>query len=196
MENAMSFGHFSRRRSLLTFAAAAAALPLGLGRAAPASENGLAVLTVGGLIGAPNRGPSSEASDPFLNHNNLSFGKGRRFTMADLCALPQQTVKAQAYAGDTDYKGPLLSSILAAAQPLQTAKTARLSALDGYGVELSLADIDAQKWILAVEAGGNAFGIGDFGPLYTLRQLPPGEKRSDEESAKWIFSVYYIELMA
>ncbi len=84
--------------------------------------------------------------------------------------------------------------MLAAAKPASEAKTARLSALDGYAAEIPLATVDKDGWVLAVEAGGNAFGIGDFGPLYTVRPLA-GEKRTDEEDAKWVFSLYYIELM-
>ncbi len=74
-------------------------------------------------------------------------------------------------------------------------KTVRLSALDGYAAEMPLATVDQEGWVLAVEAGGNAFGIGDFGPLYAVRPLAAGEKRSEEEDARWVFSLYYIELM-
>ena len=88
-----------------------------------------------------------------------------------------------------------LHDVLAAAKPASDAKTVRLSALDGYAAEIPLATIAQDGWVLAVEAGGNAFGIGDFGPLYTVRPLAAGKKRTDEEDAKWVFSLYYIELM-
>jgi hypothetical protein len=97
--------------------------------------------------------------------------------------------------GDTEYKGPFLREVVAVARPAAEANTIRLSALDGYAVELALSDVDAQRWVLAMEANGNAFGIGDFGPLYLVRQLWPDETKAEEEGAKWVFSIYYIELM-
>ncbi len=60
---------------------------------------------------------------------------------------------------------------------------------------MPLTTVDAERWVLAVEADGNAFGIGDFGPLYAVRPLPAGEKKTEEEDARWVFSLYYIELM-
>jgi hypothetical protein len=156
---------------------------------------GLVVLTVGGLVGVPNRPPFDEKKDRFFQHNNLDFEKARAYTFADLLALPQQVVPVVEQSGEVLFKGPRLSEVLAAAQPPRGTKTARLSALDGYAAELPLAAIHSEGWVLAVEAGGHAFGIGDFGPLYTVRPLAAGEKRSEEEDLKWVFSLYYIELM-
>lgn len=186
----------SRRKSLFGLAAGAAALPFaGAARAAPAAECGLVVLTVGGLVGAPNRKPFDPKRDRFFNHNNLDFKAARAYTLADLVALPQETAVIQGESGETVYKGPLLHDVLTAASPTSDAKTARLSALDSYATELTLAAAQAERWILAVEADGNAFGIGDFGPLYAARPLAPGEKKTEEEDARWVFSLYYIELM-
>lgn len=186
----------SRRGSLLGFFAGAAALPFANpSRAAPASSCGLVVLTVGGLAGAPNRPPFDAKRDRFFYHNNLDFKQARAFTFADLLALPQQTVRLAEESGETIFKGPLLGDILAAAKPASEAKSLRLSALDGYAAEMTLQTARAEGWALALEANGNAFGIGDFGPLYAVRPLPAGEKRTDEEEARWVFSLYYIEVM-
>ena len=97
--------------------------------------------------------------------------------------------------GEIVFKGPRLQDVLAAANPPSEAKTARLSALDGYAAEIPLVAVDQEGWVLAVEAGGHAFGIGGVGPLYAVRPLAAGEKRTEEEDAKWVFSLYYIELM-
>jgi hypothetical protein len=186
----------SRRGSLLGLGAAIAAFYRDRGaRAAPALSGGLVILTVGGLVGAPNRGPFDAKRDRFLDHSNLSFEKARVFTVADLAGLPQRTVTVGLGMDETHFKGPLLGDVLAAASPMGGAKLVRLSALDGYAAELTLNDIGVQQWVLALEADGNAFGIGDFGPLYAVRQLAPGEKKTEEEGAKWVFSIYYIELM-
>ncbi len=186
----------SRRGGLLGFFAGAAAFPfMSASRAAPASSCALVVLTVGGLIGAPNRPPFDAKRDRFFNHNNLGFNQARAFTFGDLLALPQQTVPLTEDGGETVFKGPLLSDILAAAKPLGDAKSVRLSALDSYAAEMTLETAKSERWVLAAEANGEAFGIGDFGPLYAVRPLPAGQKRTDEEEARWVFSLYYIEVM-
>ncbi len=186
----------SRRGSLLGLFAGAVAFPFASpARAAPAFPCGLVVLTVGGLVGAPNRKPFDAKRDRFFYHNNLDFNQARAFTFADLLEFPQQTVPITEDSGETVYKGPLLQDVLALASPLSEAKTVRLSALDSYAAEMPLETAKAERWILALEADGNAFGIGDFGPLYAVRPLAPGEKKTEEEDARWVFSLYYIELM-
>jgi hypothetical protein len=188
--------HITRRGSLSGLLAGAAAFPFGAAaQAAPAAASGLVILTVGGLVGAPNRKPLDQKRDRFFYHNNIDFRDARAFTAADLLALPQQTVPIADDNGETVYKGPLLSDALALTKPLAEAKTARLSALDSYAAELPLAVAQTERWALALEANGNAFGIGDLGPLYAVRPLPDGQKKSEEEDARWVFSLYYIELM-
>ena len=190
------FSGFVSRRGLFGLLAGAAAIPFAApSRAASASDCGLVVLTVGGLVGVANRPPVNEKKDRFFQHNNLDFEKARAYTFADLLALPQQAVPVVEESGEVLFKGPRLRDVIAAAKPPSEAKTARLSALDGYAAEIPLAAVDQEGWVLAVEAGGHAFGIGDFGPLYAVRPLAAGEKRTDEEDAKWVFSLYYIELM-
>jgi hypothetical protein len=192
----MVSGFVSRRGSLLGLFVGAAAIPLAApSRGASASGCGLVVLTVGGLVGAPNRSPLDGKRDRFFQHNNLDFKEARAYTFADLLALPQQSAPVVEKGGVILFRGPRLHDVLANANPASEAKTARLSALDGYAAEIPLATVAQDGWVLAVEAGGNAFGIGDFGPLYTVRPLAAGEKRTNEEDAKWVFSLYYIELM-
>ncbi|MGO9543964.1 MAG: hypothetical protein ACLPPF_04120 [Rhodomicrobium sp.] len=187
-----------RRRSLFGIAAGAMLPAFASAHAEAPCTGGLTILTIGGLAGSPNRAPFDATRDRFFDHNNISFQKARTFTASSLSALPQKTVKANNYGIDMVGKGPLLHDIIAAASPLATAKTARLSALDAYAAELTLADIQSQEWILAMEADGRPFAIGNFGPLYAMRQLPPGMKKvtDDEEEMKWVHSLYYIELMA
>ena len=192
----MVSGSVSRRGGLLGLLAGAAAFPFATpSRGAPASDCGLVVLTVGGLVGVPNRPPLDEKRDRFFHHNNLDFREARAYTFADLLALPQQPVTVVEDSGEILFKGPRLQDVLAAAKPPSEAKTARLSALDGYAAEIPLVAVDQEGWILAVEAGGHAFGIGGVGPLYAVRPLAAGEQRTAEEDAKWVFSLYYIELM-
>ncbi len=191
----MVSGSMSRRGSLLGLAGAATFAFATPSRGAPASNCGLVVLTVGGLVGVPNRPPIDEKRDRFFHHNNLDFRQARAYTFADLLALPQQPVTVVEDSGEIVFTGPRLHDVLAAAKPPSEAKTARLSALDGYAAEIPLAAVDQEGWVLAVEAGGHAFGIGGVGPLYAVRPLAAGEKRTEEEDGRWVFSLYYIDLM-
>ncbi len=184
----------SRRATMMALAAGAIMPVPGSARAGAAMEDGPVVLTVGGLIGAPNRGPIDPKRDRLFDHNNLTFQKAHTFTVGELSRLNWQSVKAVIQGSDTLCKGPLLSSVLDAVSPLGSAKLARLSALDGYAAEIPLSDVKNQQWILAMEGDGRPFAIGNFGPLYSMRQLGPNETKTDEESAKWVYANYYIEL--
>jgi hypothetical protein len=185
-----------RRRSVLGLAAGAMLPALTPARAAgPACAGWLTILTVGGLVGASNRGPFDPERDRLLNHNNLSFQKARAFSAGELAGLPQKTVTANSYGRDMAASGPLLHDVLAVAAPEAAAKTARLSALDGFAAEIALSDVEGQQWILAMEDNGQGLAIGALGPLYAMRQLGPDEKKTEEEEAKWVHSLYYIELM-
>jgi len=190
---------FSRRGSLSALLGGAAALSVAAqgAEAAPAAPAGLVVLTVGGLVGAPNRPPSEQKRDRLFYHNNIDFKQARAFSFGDLLQFSSVIATGLDAAGNAHiFKGPLLYDVLTAAMPLAEAKTARLSALDGFAVELALDAVYAERWVLALEADGNAFGIGDFGPIYLVRELPAGTKRTDEEEARWVFALYYIELLA
>ncbi len=195
----MLFEPFSRRKSMLRLIGGAIVFSAGDHSHAidvPCGA-GLIVLTVGGLIGAPNRAAFDPVKDRLLQQNNLSFTKARTFNLADLAAFPQHTVSAIAYSSKPSlYRGPRLSDVLFAANPLGSARTVRLSALDGYAAEIALSDVRSQQWILAMEADGKAFSLGDLGPLYAVRQLGSNEKKTDEEEAKWVFGIYYIEVLA
>ncbi len=187
-----------RRRSVLGLAAGAAMLPaLTPARAAGAGCAGwLTVLTVGGLVGAPNREAMDPDRDRLFNHNNIAFQKARQFTAGGLSGMARKTITANVHGYSINASGPLLHEVLAAAAPEPEAKTARLSALDGYAAEIPLAEVENQQWILAMEEDGQGFAIGQFGPLYAMRQLGPDEEKTEEEEAKWVHSLYYIGLAA
>ena len=186
-----------RRRAVLGLAAGAMLPALMPARAAgPGCAGWLTILTVGGLVGAPNRAAFDPERDRFFNHNNISFQKARAFSAGELAGLPRKTVTANSYGHDMVASGPLLHDVLAAAAPEAAAKTARLSALDGYAAEIALSDVEGQQWILAMEDNGQGFAVGQLGPLYAMRQLGPDEKKTEDEEAKWVHSLYYIELTA
>jgi hypothetical protein len=185
----------SRRQSLLGAAAGAALARFAPARAAAGTQGGPVILTIGGLVGAPNRRPFDPKRDRLFDHNNLNFQKSRSFSAGELANLPPQIVSADFYGTHALAKGPRLQDILAAVKPGDAARAARLFALNGYGAEIALGDIKSQSWILAMEADDQAFTIGDFGPLFAMRQLGPDEKKTAEEEAKWVHSLYYIKLV-
>jgi hypothetical protein len=193
----MISGPILRRRSLLGLAAGAM-LPAAVTpafAAGPACASWLTILTVGGLVGAPNRGALDPERDRLFSHYNISFPKARVFSAGELAGLPRKTVTANSYGRDMVTSGPLLHEVLALAAP-DAASKARLTALDGYNIEVALSDIESQQWVLAMEDNGQGFAIGGLGPLYALRQLGPDEKKTEEEEAKWVHSLFYIELVA
>jgi len=184
----------SRRRGFFALAAGAM-LPAARSRAEAACSAGLVILTVGRLVGAPNRGPLDPVRDRLFHANNIDFQKARIFSASELSDLMQETVSAVNYGLRMVGRGPLLQDVIAAASPEAAAKTVRLSALDGYAAEIPLSEVESQRWILATEADAKPFAMGDFGPLYAMRQLDPPENKPEEEEAKWVHSLYYIELL-
>ncbi|WP_127078436.1 hypothetical protein [Rhodomicrobium lacus] len=191
--------NITRRGTMAALAGGAAAFAT-QGRsavAAPAAPAGLVVLTVGGLVGAPNRPPLEQKRDRLFYSNNIDFKEARAFSYGDLLQFSQVIVTSLDEAGIAHvYKGPLLHDVLATALPPVEAKTARFSALDGFAAELSLDTVYSERWVLALEADGNAFDLGGFGPIYLVRELPAGTRRTEEEEARWVFALYYIELLA
>jgi hypothetical protein len=185
----------SRRQSFLTLAAGAMVPAAAAARAQPLCASGLVILTVGVLVEAPNRGPFDPERDRLFNTNNIRFQKARAYNAGELAAFPQHSVTAHHFARDMAGKGPLLHDVLAAAAPDAAAKTARLFALDGYAAEIALPDVKSQRWILAMETDDRHLAIGDLGPLFAMRQLGAAEKETEEEEAKWVYALYYIELM-
>jgi len=185
----------SRRQSFLTLAAGAMLPAVAPACAEPVSAPGLVILTVGGLIEAPNRGPFDPERDRLFNTNNISFERARAYNAGELAALPKHSVTAHHFGREMAGKGPLLHDVLATAAPDAAAKTARLFALDGYAAEIALPDIKSQRWILAVETDDRPLAIGDLGPLFAMRQLGGAERETEEEEAKWVYALYYIELM-
>ncbi len=183
----------TRRSALLGFLAGPAITSISPATAASAT-GGLVILTIGGLVGATNRPALDASQDKFFHHNNISFQRARAFTNPDLSLLPQQTARVFDDTGAVLYRGPLLADILRVAEITSEAKSVRLYALDGYAAELPLQDVYSQKWLLASKAGGKAFGIGDRGPLYAVRELSGDGKRTADEDQKWVHSIYYIEV--
>ena len=174
----------------------ALALPLILFLVSAASAQdaaGPALITVTGKTGSPNRGGLDPFMDAYFNFQQKEFGEAHALTFADLKALPQHTVTANAegWPAPVEVSGPLLADAMAAAGVSADAALA-FSAIDGYTVELDKAARSEQPWILAIETNGKPLSLGGRGPAWLLHETGDKAATSDEE-ARWVWSIILIE---
>lgn len=162
------------KRQFLGAAAAAGAFPLA-GRAAaaslPALPDGPALLTVTGALAHSNRGPFDPVLDQMMHKHGVGFRKAWVFDEAALRALPALTIRPTLeYDGRTHaLRGPLLTDVLARAGARLEDKTVLvLRAVDGYNVELPLAQARARRFILATHVDGKPMPLGGLGPLWAV----------------------------
>jgi hypothetical protein len=193
------------KRQFLGAAAAAGALPLG-GQAAaaspPAPPDGPALLTVTGSIAQANRGPFDPALDQMMHKHGVSFRKAWAFDDAALRALPALTIRPTLeYDGKPHtLRGPLLVDVLARAGAMLGDKTVLvLRAVDGYNVELPLAQARARRFIAATHVDGKPMPLGGLGPLWAvydadrvpeMAKLPLGQRFA---ACPW--ALYHVEVI-
>ncbi|NNF78793.1 MAG: hypothetical protein HKN05_12260 [Rhizobiales bacterium] len=68
-----------------------------------------------------------------------------------------------------------------------------ISAPDGYGAVFDTKSLDSREWILAHKMNGQPLGIGGRGPM-RLAYETGAKPANAEEEAKWLWSVFYIEV--
>lgn len=179
-------------RSLPRFLAALAAFFMLTGPLAAGEGTGT-ILTVTGDISNTNRGRFDQFHDGFLNYHGKTFEKAFEFDRTALSALPQQSITAHAepWSLAVSMQGPRLADVLAAAGA--TGKPITVYAMDGYGAEMTVDQIAARNWVLALDADGKPLGIGGRGPLWLAYDTGAGKATADEEGA-WVWSVFHIEV--
>lgn len=181
-----------------TFSLAAAALLAALSTtsvmpaAAQQAETSQPILTVAGNITDTNRPAFDEFADAYLKFREKSFDKAYEFTLGSLQALLQKTITAQAagWPGPVELTGPSLSDVLAQAGAAD--KPVTVTALDGYAITYTSAEIASRDWILAWQANGKPLSIGGRGPLWLIHASGDVPAPDDVE-ARWIWSVFVIE---
>ena len=162
------------KRQFLGAAAAAGAFPLAgqaAGASLPALPGGPTLLTVTGAIAHANRGPFDPALDQMMHKHGVSFRKAYVFDDAALRALPALTIRPTLeYDGKAHaLRGPLLVDLLARAGAMLGDKTVLvLRAVDGYNVELPLAQARARRVIVATHVDGKPMPLGGLGPLWAV----------------------------
>lgn len=180
-------------RALVFLLIALASLPV-LAEDAPPPEKGMVLLTVGGFVGKPNRGPLDPKRDSLLAALKADFKHGFEFDRETLLALPQGTVTAKPveFAKEATFKGPLLREVLGFIEAAKTKTT--FVAADGYSGYLLPEDIDGSDYILALEADGEPLGFGQQGPLWLLNTRKDGAVPSKDHRGHHVWAVVYMHV--
>lgn len=172
---------------------AAMAMVLALGTLpAAAQEKGPTILTIAGDIANANRGAVDKFDDIVMTFNDLEFDKAFEFDRSSLAALTQHKLVTK-YPGQdvtVEVEGPLLSDVLA--QAGANGETVKLMALDGYAVELPLAELEKFPVVLALKNDGEWLGLGGRGPTWVVYPQDDFSELAERDDANWIFSVFYI----
>ena len=171
----------------MLFAGAATAADL-------AKPDGPVVLTVAGNIEATNRPAFDAFEDGFLNYHEKRFDKAAAFDRAMLEDLGLQRIEVgfETWPRTYRFEGPRLTDVLAAVGAAD--RTVTLFALDGYGVQVTPADRAAQSWVLALTRDGAPLHLGQRGPIWALYAPPGGRAATHDDEARWVWSVFYIEV--
>ncbi len=156
--------------------------------------DGMVLLTVGGLVGQPNRGPIDGKRDSLLAQLKADFKYGFAFDRAMLLELPQGSVTAQPAEFDKPavFSGPLLRDLLISIEAA-TVKTS-LVAADGYTGYLMPEDMDGSDWILALSADGEPLGIGQQGPIWLINTRGEGETVGEDRRGSHVWAVVYMHV--
>lgn len=155
---------------------------------------GPVVLTVHGKIAKTNRGPLNDFDDAFFKFGNVSFDKAASFDLAMLQKLGMKTLKVKYDTWPKAYRfeGPHLRDVLKAVGA--TGKTIKVYAIDGYGAEIAVADIERYGVMLALKADGKFLGLGGRGPTWVVFPRDHHPELKQQDDAKWVWSAIRIEV--
>lgn len=190
------------KRQFLGAAAVAGALPIA-GHAAQPSGRGPTLLTITGDIAHSNRGPLDPALDQMMHKHQVTFAKAWAFDYASLLALPPVTIRPTLeYDGKPHtLRGPLLTDVLARAGATVGARTILvLRAVDGYNVELPVAQARARRFIVATHIDGNPIPLGGLGPLWAVHDADRVAEMAalplPQRFAACPWALYHVEVKA
>ena len=180
------------------FAFAAAVLTVLFAAAAPAADMkepaGAVVLTVAGNIANTNRPAYDEKRDVFLKYHERTFERAFAFDRAMLEGLGVTEIHiAYVEWGDDPrtFSGPRLADVLKAAGCGSGGLTTL--ALDGFGTEISAAEVEAHDWVLSTRVDGQPHGIGGRGPLWLVFDSPGDRPATEEEEGRWPWALLFIQ---
>ncbi|PUA17179.1 molybdopterin-dependent oxidoreductase [Glaciimonas sp. PCH181] len=162
-----------RKRKFIFAALSVATVPtFAKKRTESRKENGPTLLTISGAIGKGNRGALDPALDQMMHKQNIQFDKAYVYNFSALTSLPAVEITptfeydAKAHA----LRGPLLNDVIATAAGavLPGNTTVKLRAVDGYVVQIALADIRKYGFIVATHLDGQPIPLGGLGPLWAV----------------------------
>jgi hypothetical protein len=189
------------KRSFLGTVVLGATVPVFASAPKPAHGDGPTLLTVTGAIGRGNRGPLDPTLDQLMKKQGLKFDKAHAFNFPALASLPAVTIKPTLEYDAKPYMltGPLLVDVIKATGAVTNDKSRLLlRAIDGYGVTVSLADVQKYRFIIATRLDGNAIPLGGLGPLwavYDADRFPDmAAKPVTERFALCPWGLYHIEV--
>lgn len=168
----------------------------------PAPLRSPVLLTVSGAIKKSNRGPVDVAVDQMAFKHGLNFDKAYTFDAAALANLPAETIQPTLeYDGKVHaLSGPTVEMVLAmlGIAPGQPGVQLVLHAVDGYRVEIALADVRANRMIVATRIDGQTMAIGGLGPQWAVHdadRLPQfQDKPLNERFAQCPWGLFHIEV--
>lgn len=145
------------------------------GEAVPTPEDA-AVLTLTGKISSTNRGGTLQL-DP---------------TTLDALGRRQVTVYEPWVRKTLVFQGVWLADLLKVAQVDGGARNLHLTALDGFQVDISMADVETGEFFVATRTGGGGpISIADGGPT---RVLVVSDTPSNATDNRWIWSLSTIDV--
>jgi hypothetical protein len=171
--------------------------------AAATSTNSPALLTVTGAIGRGNRGPLDKALDQMMVKQQLAFDRAHTFDYRALTSLPAVSIRPTLEYDNKVHalRGPLLGQVIEAtgARMDNTLKLV-LRAIDGYTVNLTLAQARRYRFIVATHLDGQPMPLGRLGPLWAVfdadRHPDVMARPLAERYAQCPWGLYHIEVQA
>ena len=189
------------KRQFLTAAAVAGALALSANAATKAAGAAPVLLTVGGEIGKGNRGPLDKVVDQMMGKHGVQFSRAHSFDAAALQRLPAVSIRTTLEYDNQLHQlsGPLVATVLGAAGAnLKAPLRIGLRAVDGYNVNISTADVQAYRMIVATHIDSQPMALGGLGPqwaVYDADVLPAfKDKPVKERFGLCPWGLYHIEV--
>ncbi|MEQ8405843.1 MAG: hypothetical protein RKE49_12155 [Oceanicaulis sp.] len=167
------------------------AAALALAACAPPADtpDGPALMTVF------HEGGEVEAAGGLFDRYELS-GEGEGVTAADLAALPASEIETGYPMGAPaqSWSGPRLSALLADLDA--PGAGARLTAIDGYQVEVTAEEIAQYEPILATHRDGEPLALGGLGPVMLVWPRDTEADLADMNDDRWPWGVFAVEVLA
>ena len=190
-----------KKRQFLVAAAAVGMLPAATSTFANESKSAPTLLTVGGSITKGNRGAVDSTLDQLMVRHGVRFSKALALDAETLQRLPKVDIRPTLEYDNKQHKltGPLLTTILSeAGVELKSSLRIGLRAIDGYNVNITLAEIQSYRMIIATHADDKPMALGGLGPQWAVYDADSlaafKNKPVKERFALCPWGLYYIDV--